>query len=386
MTYDLYRAAGVPVPQTSFQETNSGPVLVSRFIEGRTLGSLRGKELDDAITKINKHFVVDALLGNWDAIGMGRDNIIIGKNGVPYRIDVGGSLVFRAQGALKPFTTQAGEIDTLRTSRDGAPIFGKLSDKQVADQIMALHQRASARLKAHEDPPANADESTKAEKMFSVADRLRLNYIERMDQIKNAIDKTNPEGERRTLDNLIANRLNNLTLWAHQIKNKDDDFGAAYKDYLREGQSDRKDAFTKYIGDKYAEVNDALRERNLSDLPDSGKRVLRGMEDMMASQLTTALPPVLYRGVGGKSADSLGLKVGQTNTDLAYGSTSASRQFTKGWASRAIKGFGISEDTITKDKQGVHFIIVGNPSTLYFFRRSFVSGSSELNKSILPLP
>ena len=361
MTYDLYRAAGVPVPQTSFQETLSGPVLVSRFIEGRTLGSLRGKELDDAITKINKHFVVDALLGNWDAIGMGRDNIIIGKNGVPYRIDVGGSLVFRAQGALKPFTTQAGEIDTLRTSRDGAPIFGKLSDKQVADQIMALHQRASARLKAHEDPPANADESTKAEKMFSVADRLRLNYIERMDQIKNAIDKTNPEGERRTLDNLIANRLNNLTLWAHQIKNKDDDFGAAYKDYLREGQSDRKVAFTEYIGDRYAEVNDALRDRNLSDLSDFGKRVLRGMEDMMASQLTTALPPVLYRGVGGKSADSLGLKVGQTNTDLGYGSTSTRRAFTKEWAFRTTKGYEDQEDRIPKDAHGVHFIIVADP-------------------------
>ena len=361
MTYDLYRAAGVPVPQTSFQETNSGPVLVSRFIEGRTLGSLSGKELDDAITKINKHFVVDALLGNWDAIGMGRDNILIGKNGVPYRIDVGGSLVFRAQGALKPFTTQAGEIDTLRTSRDGAPIFGKLSDKQVADQIMALHQRASARLKAHEDPPANADESTKAEKMFSVANRLRLNYSEHMEQIKSAIDRVNPEGERRTLDNLIANRLNNLTLWAHQIKNKDDDFGAAYKDYLREGQSDRKDAFTKYIGDKYAEVNDALRERNLRDLPDSGKRVLRGMEDMMASQLTTALPPVLYRGVGGKSADSLGLKVGQTNTDLGYGSTSTRRAFTKEWAFRTTKGYEDQEDRIPKDAHGVHFIIVADP-------------------------
>ena len=361
MTYDLYRAAGVPVPQTSFQESNSGPVLVSRFIEGRTLGSLSGKELDDAITKINKHFVVDALLGNWDAIGMGRDNILIGKNGVPYRIDVGGSLVFRAQGALKPFTTQAGEIDTLRTSRDGAPIFGKLSDKQVADQIMALHQRASARLKAHEDPPANADESTKAEKMFSVAERLRLNYSEHMEQIKSAIDRANPEGERRTLDNLIANRLNNLTLWAHQIKNKDDDFGAAYKDYLREGQSDRKDAFTKYISDKYAEVNDALRDRNLSDLPDSGKRVLRGMDDMMASQLTTALPPVLYRGVGGRSADSFGLKVGQTNTDLGYGSTSTRRAFTKEWAFRTTKGYEDQEDRIPKDAHGVHFIIVADP-------------------------
>ena len=356
-TYDLYRAAGVPVPQTSFQTYKDGPVLVSRFIEGRPLGSLSGKELDDAITKINKHFVVDALLANWDTVGMSRDNIIIGKDGVPYRIDVGGSLSFRAQGGPKEFGDKVGEIDTLRTSRDGAPIFGKLSDKQVADQILALHNRPAMRLTEHANPISreysNVDQSSKAEKLFLAAERIPSNISERIEQTQYA------------LANSIVNRLDNLTLWAHQIKNGDGNFGAAYKSYLGAPDTDtRVVGFRSYIGAESGPVNKSLRTKTTDFMGEEDKqkaqRIARGMDELVAS-LSTALPPVLYRGVRDTSADSLGLKVGQTNTDLAYGSTSASRQFTKGWASRAIKGFGISEDTITKDKQGVHFIIVGNP-------------------------
>jgi len=138
--YDLYRAAGVPVPETRLEETPSGPVLISKFVEGRGLNYLEGKSLSNAIAQIQKHFVVDALLANWDVIGMGLNNIIVGKDGVPYRIDSGGSLAFRARGGAKSFGPIVGEKDSLRVSPDAKQIFGSLTDKQVAQQIVNIFQ------------------------------------------------------------------------------------------------------------------------------------------------------------------------------------------------------------------------------------------------------
>ncbi len=138
--YDLYRAAGVPVPETRLEETPSGPVLISKFVEGRGLNYLEGKSLSNALAQIQKHFVVDALLANWDVIGMGLNNIIVGKDGVPYRIDAGGSLAFRARGGAKSFGPIVGEKDSLRVSPDAKQIFGSLTDKQVAQQIINIFQ------------------------------------------------------------------------------------------------------------------------------------------------------------------------------------------------------------------------------------------------------
>lgn len=49
---------------------------------------------------------VDAMLGNWDVIGMAADNILVDKDGKPWRIDNGGSLSFRAQGGKKKGWTE----------------------------------------------------------------------------------------------------------------------------------------------------------------------------------------------------------------------------------------------------------------------------------------
>ena len=138
--YELYRAAGVPVPETRLEETPSGPVLISKFVEGIGLNYLEGKSLSSAIAQIQKHFVVDALLANWDVIGMGLNNIIVGKDGVPYRIDSGGSLAFRARGGAKSFGPIVGEKNSLRVSPDAKQIFGSLTDKQVAQQIINIFQ------------------------------------------------------------------------------------------------------------------------------------------------------------------------------------------------------------------------------------------------------
>jgi hypothetical protein len=58
-------------------------------------------------------FVADALLANWDVIGLEQDNILWTEDGTPIRIDQGGCLQFRAQGMTKDYGTEVQEIESM---------------------------------------------------------------------------------------------------------------------------------------------------------------------------------------------------------------------------------------------------------------------------------
>ena len=59
-------------------------------------------------------FVADALLANWDVIGLEQDNILWTEDGTPIRIDQGGCLRFRAQGETKSYGTEVVELERMR--------------------------------------------------------------------------------------------------------------------------------------------------------------------------------------------------------------------------------------------------------------------------------
>jgi hypothetical protein len=84
--------------------------------------------------KTQEGFAVDAWLANWDAVL--NDNTISTTDGDPVRVDVGGSLLFRAQGAPKGgnFGDVVGELDTLRDPRmnsTSAAVYGSMSDADI---------------------------------------------------------------------------------------------------------------------------------------------------------------------------------------------------------------------------------------------------------------
>ncbi len=148
----LYRAAGANVPDSKLYETGAGPVKLSRFLEGKTLAELRHAspaKYAEALHKLSGHFAVDALLGNWDVVGLGFDNVLVDAQGEVYRIDNGGSLRYRAQGAPKgpgQFGAHVGEVGTLRDPKlnpASARAFAGLSDADVREQAAAIgHDRA----------------------------------------------------------------------------------------------------------------------------------------------------------------------------------------------------------------------------------------------------
>lgn len=142
-----YQALGVDVPEFRLYDKDSAqPVKLSKFIDGaRSLSDI--KDSDPKLYKkvqkeLQKNFAADALLGNWDVVGMGADNILVDAKGKPWRIDNGGALRYRAQGALKAeFSPLVDELWTLRNSRinpQTADAYSGIDYFDVAKQMRSL--------------------------------------------------------------------------------------------------------------------------------------------------------------------------------------------------------------------------------------------------------
>jgi SPP1 gp7 family putative phage head morphogenesis protein len=151
-----YQALGIPVPKFRGYETKDGPVKLAEFIEGTSLKqALKGKPEEVAKLKatLQQHFAADALLGNWDVVGMEMDNILIAKDGTPYRIDNGGSLRYRAQGGLKgdrwnQYPTELWSLQNPDINEQTASVFDGLSYADLVGQMEALQGQKAALLKA----------------------------------------------------------------------------------------------------------------------------------------------------------------------------------------------------------------------------------------------
>jgi len=111
---------GIPVPRASIdQEVKDGttrymrPVMITEYIEGKTLAELQDEadanpnsiasdRYEIVLSRLRRDFAADVMLRNWDVLGMSLDNVVVDNDTLtPYRIDVGGSGDYRAQGGSK---------------------------------------------------------------------------------------------------------------------------------------------------------------------------------------------------------------------------------------------------------------------------------------------
>jgi ADP-ribose pyrophosphatase YjhB (NUDIX family) len=147
-----YRVLGVPVPDFQLMNVDGQAVKLSTWLEGasKIKPFLDGKsEASSAVRKkLREGFAADALLGNWDAVGSQYDNVLV-KDGIPYRVDNGGSLQYRAMGKLKgtdgtpKYTEFPMDIWGLRDGTNSKATqmieaFGKLTIFDVAKQISGI--------------------------------------------------------------------------------------------------------------------------------------------------------------------------------------------------------------------------------------------------------
>ena len=150
----IYRAMGANVPKAKLYETDQGPVKLAEFVQGRPLSDLTLSEKQSVHKQLQDGFAADALLGNWDVIGLSQDNILVDADGKPWRIDNGGSLRFRAQGAPKrgdqwnDYPTELWSLRDTQVNTQAAEVFGGLTHFDMVKQIEQLQGDRKALLKA----------------------------------------------------------------------------------------------------------------------------------------------------------------------------------------------------------------------------------------------
>ena len=140
---NLYNFVDTAVQQTDLVEIDSDKMPGASGVGVKTEHAPGATSLIDAMkmnskTKklVNESFAIDAWLGNWDAVGIGYENITVDKFGTPKRTNVGGSLLYRANGQPKgaAFGDKVTEIDTLRNphmNAASAKIFADVTDDDI---------------------------------------------------------------------------------------------------------------------------------------------------------------------------------------------------------------------------------------------------------------
>ena len=135
---EIYRSMGVSTAETSLQRVDGKPYFMSREVtDAAPVESLAQLRQTDA----KRNFVIDAWMANWDVIGMSYDNVLVG-NGKAVRIDMGGTLLWRARGEKRAFPKEVGELQTMRNrSYTSGEIFGWLTEAQISGQIRHFMDR-----------------------------------------------------------------------------------------------------------------------------------------------------------------------------------------------------------------------------------------------------
>jgi len=117
--YDINRylsRLGVGVPDASMHEDVDGnPLMMTEYEEGSRVPTDYAHVDDKA--RLREDFVPQALIANWDVLGMNMDNVLIRPDGTPTYVDVGGAGPYRAQGAPKgdAFGPQVGELESMQS-------------------------------------------------------------------------------------------------------------------------------------------------------------------------------------------------------------------------------------------------------------------------------
>jgi len=190
LAHNLYKVAGVKVPDLQSMIMNDGKLaVVSKWEEG-----LNGVGGSSDFKKFHKGFAVDAWLANWDVAGMTFDNVAINKAGEPVRIDVGGSLLYRAQGGTKGhlFGDSVGELESLinvSMNPQSARLFNEMSSKDVLASMRIVAKVSDAKIKkAIADAGIPKSEATK----------LLKTIVERRNYIRGRVDGLSGKGKAKT--------------------------------------------------------------------------------------------------------------------------------------------------------------------------------------------
>lgn len=167
----LYEALGIKVPKIKQVKLGGKLSIASPVIDGLKKDPEALKTSPDMALG----FAADCWLSNWDAVGLAFDNALVDAEGGVHRIDPGGALLFRAQGAPKgaAFGTTVTEFDTLRNpamNPQAASVYGGLTEEQIKEsvkQVLLLKDGAIYKLCKAYGPGTPAEQQALAEKLIA---------------------------------------------------------------------------------------------------------------------------------------------------------------------------------------------------------------------------
>lgn len=131
LTNQLYEILGLRVPDFELYDDGGEAVLLSRFIPMTRVPSTSD------YPEMAKGFAVDALLANWDVYQ--NDNCLVDSAGRIIRVDNGGALEYRAQGAKKNFGDDVVDWDSM--IKYNPSVLSTLSDQEKIDQINSVLEK-----------------------------------------------------------------------------------------------------------------------------------------------------------------------------------------------------------------------------------------------------
>ena len=127
----IYRELGITVPEAGELHFDGKVALGYPLLDGEE------QKWDDPHPELGEGFMADALLANWDVVGLAQDNILWDPDGHPIRLDQGGTLSFRAMGDPKPFGPVPTEVWTMNQPNGQA--FGRMLITPESKQAGAAH-------------------------------------------------------------------------------------------------------------------------------------------------------------------------------------------------------------------------------------------------------
>ena len=137
----LYKEANIRVPECKFIMLEGHLGIASKVIpiNDTTQVSL-------TTSGVKEGYAVDAWLANHDVVGAAFDNMVVGTDGHAIRIDNGGALLYRAQGARKGFGVDVTEIDSYKQRGTAGQLFKGISNADVIASIVRVLSIDDARI------------------------------------------------------------------------------------------------------------------------------------------------------------------------------------------------------------------------------------------------
>ena len=160
----FYTMLGAKVPTLALVRKGGKLGIASKWQDGLKKGT--PEQLANA-SGAQEAFVFDAWLANWDVVGLNNDNLLLDGKGA-LRVDVGGSLLYRAMGGAKgeAFGDTVPELETLLDSaKNGksAAVFSGISQETLRQGALTLAKMRNGQIQKMVELFGPGDAAAKAE-------------------------------------------------------------------------------------------------------------------------------------------------------------------------------------------------------------------------------